>query len=255
MALTVWRFSPRQSESQIRTKQGQSHGRVHIRNILIACSLVVLPMVVFTSAFLVFVFANTVNNPGCSFEDLCATSGLLNATSKSSYYVDFSATSLVFISSWSSTVSFALVGVLMTMYGYSIAAKLLGASASEQKYATGLTPYQISLLIRTLGAQMLVLWELSQPTGRRALRRLKSREGYSATTDALRKAAAVLCLSVLGRYVNILQALDRPHCLVLFAVELISPVYLYKQLTHTYILQPQQYICCTSFPNSQNCIG
>jgi hypothetical protein len=143
-------------------------------------------MVIFTSAFVVFVSADTVNNPGCSLEDLCATAGLLNATSKSSYYVDFSATSLIFISSWSSTVSFALVGVLMTMYGYSIAAQLLRASASEQKSGTGLTPYQISLLIWTLGAEMLALWELSQPKGRRALRRLKSKDGHSAAPDALR---------------------------------------------------------------------
>jgi hypothetical protein len=128
----------------------------------------------------------------------------------------------------------------MTMYGYSIAAQLLRASAFEQKSGIELTPYQVSLLIRTLGAEMLALFELSQPNGRRALRRLKPKDGHSATPDALRKAVVLLCLGVLGRYVNILQALDFPHCLVLFAVELTSPVYLYEQLTHTYILQPQQ---------------
>jgi hypothetical protein len=126
--------------------------------------------------FLIFVFANMVYNPGCLFEDLYATAGLLNATSKSSYYIGFSAMSLMFMSSWSSTTSFALVGALMTMYGYSVSAQLLPESALEQRSGTGLTPYQISLLIRTLGAEMLALWELLQPNGQRVLRRVRSKK-------------------------------------------------------------------------------
>jgi hypothetical protein len=195
---------PHQSEPQIGFKQRLLYGRVYFRNISVAWFIVVLLPVAFTSVFLVFVFANTVNNPWCSFEDLCATLGLLNATSKSSYYVDFSVTSLVFTTSRSSTIGFALVGVLMTMYGYSIAAQLLWESASEQRTGTGLTPYQISLLIRTLGAEMLALWELSEPKGRRALRRVRSKKEQPVSPAALRKAAAILCLDVFGRYANIL---------------------------------------------------
>jgi hypothetical protein len=126
----------------------------------------------------------------------------MNATSKSSYYVDFPATSLVFISSWSSTISFALVGLLTTMYGYCIAAQLLRKSVSERKTGTGLTPYQTSLTIRALGADMLALWELSQPKGRKALRRVTFSGGESAKPLALRKATVLSCLGVLGRYVD-----------------------------------------------------
>jgi hypothetical protein len=65
-----------------------------------------------------------------------------------------------------------------------------------------LTPYQISLTLRALCAEMLALWELSQPKGRKALRRVTLSKGESAKPLALRQAAALLCLGVLGRYVE-----------------------------------------------------
>ena len=179
------------------------HRKTHTRNILVACCVVALPMVAFTLIILAFVFANTVNNHGCSFNDLCSAAGLMNATSNSYYYVDFSATSLVFISSWSSTISFALVSVLMTIHAYSVAAQLLRVSSSEEDVGAGLSPYQLSLLLRVLSAELLTLWELLNPRGRRALQRAKTtRSCREAKPTILRKSVALLCLGVLIRYVK-----------------------------------------------------
>jgi hypothetical protein len=49
------------------------------------------------------------------------------------HYVDFPAGRLAFILSSSSTISFALVGVLMSMYGYVDASQILHASVGHDE--------------------------------------------------------------------------------------------------------------------------
>lgn len=172
-------------------------------NILVACSLVVLPMIICTSVVLAFVFFNTVSNQGCSFDDLCPAAGLINATRSTYYYVDFSATSLVFISSWSSTISFAMVGVLMSMYAYFVAAQMLLNPDSATQLGTGLSPYQLSLMIRVLNAEVLSLWNLSQRLGRKALRKSSNQENHQAVSPGpLRKSVGVFVLALFGWYVS-----------------------------------------------------
>jgi hypothetical protein len=174
----------------------------HTQNILMSCSLVVLPIGIFTSVVLAFVFLNTVSNQGCSFDDLCLAAGLINATSNSYYYVDFSATSLVFISSWSSTISFAMVGVLMSMYAYSVAAQMLYNPDSAPQLGHGLSPYQLSLLLRVLNAETLSLWGLSQPLGQKALRKTNGQEDRQRVNSRpLQKSVAVFGLALFGWYV------------------------------------------------------
>ncbi|KAJ8112531.1 hypothetical protein OPT61_g5117 [Boeremia exigua] len=155
----------------------------HTHNILVACGLIVLPMIIFTSVALAFVFSNTVSNEGCSFDNLCPTAGLINTTSNAYYYVDFSATSLVFISSWSSTISFTLVGVLMSIYAYSVAAQMLHHPNFAPHHRDSPSPYQLSLVIRVLNAEILSLWSLLQPSGRKILRRDSDDEHHQAAAD------------------------------------------------------------------------
>jgi hypothetical protein len=177
--------------------------QAHTHNILLACGLIVVPMVAFTSVVLAFVFANIVSNQGCSFNDLCHTAGLINATSNTYYYVDFSATSLIFISSWSSTVSFALVGVLMSMYAYSIAAQMLHHPNLAPQLGNSMSPYQISLILRVLNAEILSLWSIVQHSGRKALPRTSNQKiHYPVSPNPLRRSVVVFSLALFGWYVS-----------------------------------------------------
>ncbi|KAH6633296.1 hypothetical protein C7974DRAFT_169050 [Boeremia exigua] len=191
------------SSKQARPKTGGYTPAVristHTHNILVACSLIVLPMIIFTSVALAFVFSNTVSNQGCSFDDLCPTAGLINTTSSNYYYVDFSATSLVFISSWSSTISFALVGVLMSMYAYSIAAEMLHRPDFSPQHGNAMSPYQLSLVIRVLNAEIFSLWNLVQPLGRKTLRKTSGQEYHQEVSSRpLRRSLVVFGLALFG---------------------------------------------------------
>ncbi|KAF2744677.1 hypothetical protein M011DRAFT_408147 [Sporormia fimetaria CBS 119925] len=132
----------------------------HASKIVLSCSLIVLPLVAFTVALLWIVFRNLVDQTPCPFPDLCPGSDLLNATDKQYYYVDFSATRLAFLASLSSSISFSLVGVVMSMYAYIIAKDLLSVSTSPGPSEQLPSPYQTSVLIRLLNAELLMLWEI-----------------------------------------------------------------------------------------------
>ncbi|KAF1364665.1 hypothetical protein EJ07DRAFT_151120 [Lizonia empirigonia] len=193
------------SSKQARPKTGDYTPAVristHTHKILVACGLIVFPMIIFTSVVLAFVFSNTVSNQGCSFDDLCPAAGLINATSSTYYYVDFSATSLVFISSWSSTISFALVVVLMSMYAYSIAAQMLHHPDFAPQLGNGLSPYQLSLVIRVLNAEILSLWSLVQPLSRKTIRKTSGQEYHQAVSSRpLQRSAIVFGLTLFGWY-------------------------------------------------------
>jgi hypothetical protein len=136
--------------------------QAHSRHILLASSVVVVPLVTFTVVILVLVFANLASHLDCPYGEICAQSPFINATKASHYYVDFPVTRLVFVSSLSSTISFALVGALMSTYAYCAAGRLTKASVSPNQNKCLSTSYHTSLLIRLLNADYLSLWELSR---------------------------------------------------------------------------------------------
>jgi hypothetical protein len=174
----------------------------HTHDILVACSLIVVPMILFTSVSLALVFSNTSSNQGCSFDDLCPTAGLINATSNNYYYVDFSATSLVFISSWSSTISFALIGILINVYAYSVAAQILHHPDLAPQHGNSLRPFQLSLMLKVLNAEVLSLWSLLQPLGRKSLRKTNDQESHQTISPRpLRRSLVVFGVALFGWYV------------------------------------------------------
>lgn len=105
------------------------------------------------------VYANLVRTE-CPNQELCPGPDLINVTSKDTYYVDFPAASLAFISSWSSTFSFALVGYLMAMCAYATAASLLRASEKADQESLP-SPHQMSVMLRILNAELMMLWSLA----------------------------------------------------------------------------------------------
>jgi hypothetical protein len=175
--------------------------KAHTKHLLLVSSIVVVPMVAFTVVILVLVFDNLADYLHCPHEATCPESPLVNIISPSHYYIDFPATRLVFVSSLSSTISFALVGALMSIYAYCAAGRLTDASVSPNQNRSLPTSYQASFLIRLLNADYLSLWELS----RQQLRRGTKGRGQHAKPNVLRASITVFCLAMLARY-------ESKHC-------------------------------------------
>ncbi|KAF2794006.1 hypothetical protein K505DRAFT_325045 [Melanomma pulvis-pyrius CBS 109.77] len=149
----------------------------HMRKIIFTCGLVLLPMLAFTLTIVGLVFSHSIKQGSdCAHEDLCPPSIPTNFTSghnNLNYYVDFSATQLTFLASLSSTISFSLVSVLMALYAYSIASELLRMSQTQDQHGDLPTPYQTSMLVRVLNAELLSLWELGAVEGLRAVFKMR----------------------------------------------------------------------------------
>lgn len=124
------------------------------------CFLVTVPMLVFTIVLIWIVLAHSLDQASCPYSDLCPGTDLINATTGSDYYVDVPAGQLTFIASWSSTISFILIGPLMTLFAYSTARQLQNYTQSEDSLKLLPSPYQTSLLIRVLNAEQLPLWDI-----------------------------------------------------------------------------------------------
>ncbi|KAF9701743.1 hypothetical protein EKO04_000960 [Ascochyta lentis] len=116
-------------------------------------------MIAFTVAILTIVFVNEVNLEYCPHPELCPYLDNSGPSNSSEYYVDVSVGRLAFVSSLSSTISFALVASLMTLYGYVVAKQMLRASIQCNKKATLPSPYYMSTLIRILNAEIVPLWD------------------------------------------------------------------------------------------------
>ncbi|KAH9869875.1 hypothetical protein J1614_006795 [Plenodomus biglobosus] len=180
--------------------------RLYKKQILYASLLVVLPMVTFSIVILALVFTRLVKNLSCHHEAMCPTPPLINITSSSYYYVDYPATRLVFISSWSSTVSFALISAIMVMFAYRGAAQLMEASSSTDPGSNLPSPYQMSLLLRILNVDYLSLWAYVRHGVRSGTLRNKTTSHSLERTTMLNSAAVALSLSLLTSI--LIQAAD-----------------------------------------------
>ena len=195
-----------ESTSQQRGRMLLTHLKSHVAHIILLCSLVAIPMIACTVALLGFIFVNVTNDITCLHPELCPGPDLINATSRHFYYIDFPAARLALISSLSSSVSLALVGALMAMYAYIEARRIISYSrathASEQ-YAF-LNPYQFSILIRVLNADLLALWELGYGKIKSVFwrrDRSESRKVKDEPRNVLRTSIGVFVFCILGRYV------------------------------------------------------
>jgi hypothetical protein len=185
----------------------------HSRKIVVYCLLITTPMIASSLAIARIVYANLVNE-NCPFEELCPGSDVIGATSASYFYVDFPAARLALISSASSTLSFTLIGYLMTITTYNTAASLLRTSK------TGLheelpSPYQLSVLLRVLNAELMVLWTLAWSKVRRVFWH-GERTGDSRPPHILRTGVVVLITGIIARFVcmsaqDVKMAADYPQ--------------------------------------------
>jgi hypothetical protein len=125
----------------------------YMRKVILQSLLVSVPILVSSTIIIYIVYANIIDT-SCPDETICPESS--NVTSSDHYLIDFPAARLAFISSGSATVSFALLGVLMTLYSYINAASFLHASHENMDKLLQ-TPGQIGAMVRLLNAEMSVL--------------------------------------------------------------------------------------------------
>ncbi|KAJ4288110.1 hypothetical protein N0V90_012127 [Kalmusia sp. IMI 367209] len=191
----------------------------YTQKIIIHCLIITTPMLVSSLVILYIVYANLVTS-NCASQELCPASGLVNTTSKGFYYVDFSAARLAFVSSWSATVSFALVGFLMAFASYANASALLRASERDDQEDLP-SPHQMSILLRVLNAELMILWDLTLSKIKRVFwNREKDSENVQPTSPILNTSVIILLIGIVASL--LVQAADVYFHIAAEAVELVQ---------------------------------
>jgi len=123
------------------------------KDILFSVAVIVVPMVILTALLLGLIIQNQVPQ---TYSALPGVPDPL-AREPSAFLVDFSATRLLTVASWTSTVSSLLPSFVMVLVSYPVARTIL--NASKEKNTDDLpTPYQLSMLLGVLSGSIGSLW-------------------------------------------------------------------------------------------------
>jgi hypothetical protein len=162
-----------------------------IREILIAFTVMTLPIIIFTSILLGLVFHYRVTQNDSISGDLASNSDLSHSNV---YFVQLSATTLITVASWSSTIAPILVGFAVTLISYPVARGLLTATEKHES-AQLPTPFQLSLIVRMISSGTFpALWNwLTYSVSWRG-----SREGQGR---AIKSLTTILTLGIVLRLV------------------------------------------------------
>ena len=123
------------------------------KDILLSLAIIFVPNVILTAILLGLVFHYQV--PQTYFELPGVPEPL--ARESSAYLINFSATKLLTVASWTSTLSSLLPSFVMVLVSYPIARTILDAS-KDKKTDDLPTPYQLSMLLGTLNGTFGSLW-------------------------------------------------------------------------------------------------
>ena len=118
----------------------------------LASAIVILPMIILTVVLLVLVFGHQMPNHSSTYSYNNETELPLG----SAYYVDYSATTLVYIASLSSTLATLIVSAAMILFSYSLARSMaLDSDANDNSKLP--SPFQLQLLIRMVDGRLTAL--------------------------------------------------------------------------------------------------
>ncbi len=162
-----WRFAHRRE--YLRTKS-RDEGRVnhsdqnlHIGDarteIVLACAVIAVPMLFLSAILLGLILYYNVQQPLTVSDTLSFAQAA--ESDDTAFYVDFSATRLITVASWTSSVAPVLPTFFMSLLSYSTAQSIMRASA-DGRYSKLPTPYQLSLLLSILGAEIGSLWQYTR---------------------------------------------------------------------------------------------
>jgi hypothetical protein len=169
---------------------------VYTRRILWQLSLITVPMIASSVVVIWIVHANLVSE---SRPDEALGPQTINETYEHYYLIDFPAARLAFISSWSATISFALLGVLMAIYSYVNAAAYL--RVSEKKGHESLPgSNDTTMLLRLLNAEFTAFFELVFATLKSVFWHLDKTESASRTPRLLTNCSTVFAVGIIVRF-------------------------------------------------------
>ena len=130
--------------------------RGHVSEILLAALVLIIPMLVLTVVLLSLVYTHLMPDyrSTYSIKGENRTYALGGA-----YYINYSATRLVFISSVSSTLAPFLISAAMILFSYPLAHSF--SKNSDRATASKLpSPYQLELIIEAIDARLKSLWNM-----------------------------------------------------------------------------------------------
>ncbi|KAL9594914.1 MAG: hypothetical protein Q9219_006769 [cf. Caloplaca sp. 3 TL-2023] len=151
-------------------------------DIALASATILIPTLGLSAILLALVYSHQMPNNSSTY-----TVG--NETAKplgSAYYVDYSATTLVYIASLSSTAATLLLSAVMLLSSYVFASSLSKRSDSGEDSLLP-SPYQLELLIRMVEGRLTVLWSY-------VLYLFSSKKERIKITPTLWKASAVMTI-------------------------------------------------------------
>jgi hypothetical protein len=125
-----------------------------VSDILLALAITLLPLTILTAVLLALVFSHRVMPNDSAILPLPPGS---EPSYDSFYLVDFSATRLITVASWSSSVAPLLPGFMMTLLSYPAGRRILRASEDESASSL-MTPFQLGLFINLLKGGIGPLW-------------------------------------------------------------------------------------------------
>ena len=118
-----------------------------------AASIMMLPMLILSGVLLALVFMHQMPYHDSTYSENNGAELPLG----SAYYVNYSATTIVYIASLSSTLATLLVSIAMILFSYSLARAM--AKNSDNGNALHLpSPFQLQLLIRIIDGRLTALW-------------------------------------------------------------------------------------------------
>ena len=179
-------------------------------NIAGLCAVVIVPIAVCTGVILWMIFGNLVPTSTCPDADMCLTATQLNNSISDSYIVDVPAARLVFIASWSSTISFGLISALMTMYSFSLAKTWLHTSNSKDSKSRCPTPYETSIILRVLNAEVLTVFQLWWGKVKKIFwnKEIDSEartRSSSGSSSVMRGATLAFVIAIIAGYVSVIS--------------------------------------------------
>jgi hypothetical protein len=123
------------------------------KKIILALAVIVAPNVILTAVLLGLILHNQVPQ---TYSQLPGVPDPL-ARESSAFLVDFSATRLLTVASWASTLTSLLPSFAMLLVSFPVAYTIMNAS-KDKKTDDLPTPYQLSMLLGVLGGSIASLW-------------------------------------------------------------------------------------------------
>ena len=156
----------------------------------LASAVFVVPMVAVTVLLIALVHTHLMPNNQSSYSINNGTARTLG----SAYFVNYSPTTLVYVSSLSSTLATPLIPAAMILFSYSLAESIAQASDKAEEAHSLPSPFQLQLLMRLIDGKLTVLWSYF-------LYACGSRQRKIPVVPMLWKALALLLVLILFAYV------------------------------------------------------